>query len=83
MPRQQVLDPNDVTSARQPDRPQPHILPSAVRQFGYVPDFDDWLPGDLTSPGILRVLNTWPCLVRAEWASRTGAQSTPGAEKLT
>ena len=47
MPRQQVLDPNDVTSARQPDRSQPHTLPSAVRQFGYVPDFDEWLPGDL------------------------------------
>lgn len=62
---QQVLDPNDVTSARQPDRPQPHILPSAVRQFGYVPDFDDWLPGDLllfstSRPNLLqqRIVNT-------------------------
>ena len=51
---QQVLDPADVASARPPDRSQPHTLPSTVREFGYVPDFDEWLPGDLLLFSTLR-----------------------------
>ena len=47
MPRQRVLDPDDVGSARPPDSSQPHSLPYTVRHFGYVPDFHEWLPGDL------------------------------------
>ncbi len=47
MPPQQVLDPKDIAAARRPNQSQPHILPQFVREFGYVPDFDDWLPGDL------------------------------------
>ena len=47
MPPQQVLDPRRTDLAREPNRSEPYTLPSAVRQFGFVPDFDDWLPGDL------------------------------------
>ena len=44
---QRVLDPRRTDSAREPTRPQPSTLPWAVRDFGFIPDFDDWLPGDL------------------------------------
>ena len=44
---QRVLDPRRTDSAREPNRSQPSTRPSAVRDFGFIPDFDDWLPGDL------------------------------------
>lgn len=45
--RQLVLDPRCTGSARPPNQSQPSTLPSAVRGFGFIPDFDAWLPGDL------------------------------------
>lgn len=45
--RQLVLDPRRTGSARPPNQSQPSTLPSAVRGFGFIPDFDAWLPGDL------------------------------------
>lgn len=47
MPPQQVLDAKDVGEALEAKGSQPHILPEKVREFGYVPNFEDWLPGDL------------------------------------
>ena len=47
MPQQLVLDLRDLSSARDPTRSQPRSLPPLVRRFGYVPNFDDWIPGDL------------------------------------
>lgn len=56
---QQLLDPTDLAGARPPQTSQPHTLPPAVRQFGYVPDFDEWRAGDLvlfstTSPNLFQ-----------------------------
>ena len=47
MAPQQVLDPQDVSSARWPIRPPPSELPQALREFGYIPDFETWRAGDL------------------------------------
>ena len=44
---QQILDPTCTTSAREPSQSQPTTLPLWARQFGFLPNLDDWLPGDL------------------------------------
>lgn len=55
--QQLLLDPRCTGSARAP-KSQPSTLPSAVRDFGFIPDFDDWRPGDLllvskVTPGVI------------------------------
>ena len=47
MPPQRVLDPRRTDSAHEPSQSQPTTLPSWVRKFGFVPNFEDWFPGDL------------------------------------
>ena len=47
MPKQRVLDPRRTNTAGPPSQSQPSSLPSRVREFGFVPSFDDWRPGDL------------------------------------
>ena len=47
MPTQRVLDPRRTDTAHEPSRFQPATLPARVRRFGFVPNFDDWFPGDL------------------------------------
>ena len=47
MPTQQVLDPIGTETARSPNLSQPVRLPARVRKFGFIPDFEDWLHGDL------------------------------------
>ncbi len=47
MPKQQVLDPTCTETARAPNLSQPVRLPANVRKFGFIPDFGDWLHGDL------------------------------------
>lgn len=54
MPTQRVLDPRHTESALESDQSQPSLLPSKVREFGFIPDFDDWLPGDLVLVSRLR-----------------------------
>ena len=43
---QWLLDPRDTSSATQPAS-VPTTLPKDVREFGFIPDFKLWLPGDL------------------------------------
>ena len=43
---QRLLDPRDTSSATQPTS-VPTTLPEDVREFGFIPDFKLWLPGDL------------------------------------
>ena len=45
--QRRVLDPRCTASARRPSQSQPSTLPAAVREFGFIPDFEDWMPGDL------------------------------------
>ena len=59
MPEQQVLDPANVASARTRPQSPPRTLPPSVREFGYLPDFDEWKPGDLllfaaSRPGLVQ-----------------------------
>lgn len=44
--RQLLLDPTDTASATQP-KSVPTTLPKNVREFGFLPDFEIWRPGDL------------------------------------
>lgn len=43
---QRLLDPTDTSFATQPTS-VPTTLPKDVREFGFIPDFKLWLPGDL------------------------------------
>ena len=47
MPSQLVLDPRDVSAVRGTVRSPPHEIPKELREFGYIPDFQTWCPGDL------------------------------------
>ena len=43
---QRLPDPKDISCATQAAS-VPTILPKDVREFGFIPDFKLWLPGDL------------------------------------
>lgn len=70
-----ILDPADVTVAGEPWQPRSPVPPD-VRRFGYVPNFDEWRPGDIILVEAVRP--TWTQRAISRTHERMGFSSADG-----